>query len=207
MRNCNISQLTRELYGKHIVLYHTIHRTLLATQMSSCVIFIPDNFIIENPVIIYHQWLLPHHIFNAPLSGPSIILLYTPCIEYNTECLFITPDLHNNAITVYVVCIKDIARSLHWCSRDCVSYLFIYLWFRFIYIQQDPFTDAKSIMRLPWWVQYKHRQVVYYGINTLCHIGMLPIDGYPCKKRQNGPESKSRQLAMPSIIQSLLRQY
>ena len=52
MRNCNISQLTRELYGKHIVLYHTIHRTLLATQMSSCVIFIPDNFIIENPVII-----------------------------------------------------------------------------------------------------------------------------------------------------------
>ena len=67
---------------EHDVPYQIIYHTWLATRISSWVMSKPCNFIIEKPVSIYHQCLLPDHIFSVSLTRPSFILPYMLCLKY-----------------------------------------------------------------------------------------------------------------------------
>ena len=113
------------------------------------------NFIIENLITIYHQWLLPDHIFNVPLTGPSDILLHTLCNKYYKTSIFITPTAQTEygCQTVNIeVCIKHVTQNMPCYCLNCMSYcLVICKSVLSISNTEGHFTDDPWVMRLPWW--------------------------------------------------------
>ena len=144
--NYDISQYTHNLY-EHYVPYQIIYRTWLATRISSWVMSKPCNFIIEKPAIIYHQWLLPDHIFSVPLTRPSIILPYMLCLKY--VIIQYTP---RNMQTVFALLCFVVV--IHWLISPYPSGL--------LHWHCGNLTIAPVPAKQPWWI----------WINTSCEFVM-----------------------------------